>query len=350
MGWYSVVALKPRPRPPVVAAGAVPPTEHEDDAWATVVLLDVHHGLRPAVPDGTVKRLAVVEEVYKSDKHFDRARGGVAIQLTAISLHAAYTPKRLWGYVDVADDGSARFRVPANRPIYFIAYDAQGRAVQRMRTYTHLMPGETQSCIGCHADRNDEPLPLLRAAPEPTPAEPVPLRPPPWGVAGFSFPGHVQPILDQHCVSCHAPTTDENGVVKPPVGEMDLRGTVEPGQRVSFSRAYRSLMVESHPLDKLREMFVGRGDPTSKPLIGFVPTDNSTSWTVPMVAPMTWGSANSHLADLILSGHRDASGKPRIALSAEERDTLIAWIDLNCPFFPGFGKEDTACSMIVNAY
>ena len=34
-----------------------------------------------------------------------------------------------------------------------MALDAQGRAVQRMRTFTHLMPGEVQGCIGCHDHR-----------------------------------------------------------------------------------------------------------------------------------------------------------------------------------------------------
>ena len=43
--------------------------------------------------------------------------------------------------------------VPGGRGVG-CAIDAEGRAVQRMRTFTHLMPGEVQGCTGCHANRN----------------------------------------------------------------------------------------------------------------------------------------------------------------------------------------------------
>ena len=75
-------------------------------------------------------------------------------QFPLVSCGATYAPKKVWGFADVAADGSACFRVPAEVPIYFLALDAEGRAVQRMRTFTHLMPGEVQGCVGCHADRN----------------------------------------------------------------------------------------------------------------------------------------------------------------------------------------------------
>ncbi len=32
---------------------------------------------------------------------------------------------------------------------------------------------------------------------------PKPLVPAAGGSGGFSFPKHIQPILDKHCVSCH---------------------------------------------------------------------------------------------------------------------------------------------------
>ena len=71
-----------------------------------------------------------------------------------VSCGATYAPKKLWGFADVDEDGSAAFQVPSEVPIYFMALDAEGRALQRMRSFTHLMPGEVQGCVGCHADRN----------------------------------------------------------------------------------------------------------------------------------------------------------------------------------------------------
>ena len=79
-----------------------------------------------------------------------------------VSCGATYAPKKVWGLADVAEDGSAAFRVPSEVPIYFLALDGEGRAVQRMRTFTHLMPGEVQGCVGCHADRNSV-VPARRA-------------------------------------------------------------------------------------------------------------------------------------------------------------------------------------------
>jgi len=52
------------------------------------------------------------------------------------------------GYADVAEDGSAYFKVPAEKPIYFIAMDEKGRGLRRMRSFTHLMPGEVQGRNG----------------------------------------------------------------------------------------------------------------------------------------------------------------------------------------------------------
>ena len=56
----------------------------------------------------------------------------------------------LLGTVPVEVNGSAYFRVPARRPPYFQAVDAEGRAVQGMRSVTYLQPGERRWCIGCH--------------------------------------------------------------------------------------------------------------------------------------------------------------------------------------------------------
>ena len=46
--------------------------------------------------------------------------------------------------------------------------DAEGRAVQRMRSFTHLMPGEIQGSIGCHSQRNSVTPGMQLAVPRPT--------------------------------------------------------------------------------------------------------------------------------------------------------------------------------------
>jgi len=77
--------------------------------------------------------------------------------------------------------------------------------VQRMRTFTHFMPGERQSCIGCHADRNYESPAGLQGGRSIAAARPAQdLSEPEWGRRdGFSFAQVVQPVLDKRCVRCH---------------------------------------------------------------------------------------------------------------------------------------------------
>ena len=130
-----------------------PPPDAQGIAWATISMQDVYQGLEPQVKRGEVARIAVVQEIAKPVRVDPNLRA-FGFQFPVVSCGATYAPKKVWGFVNVEDDGSAHFQVPANVPIYFLALDRQGPAVQRMRTFTHLMPGETQGCIGCHADRN----------------------------------------------------------------------------------------------------------------------------------------------------------------------------------------------------
>ena len=59
----------------------------------------------------------------------------------------------------VEEDGSAIFKIPANTPISLQPLDSEGRAIQWMRSWLTGMPGETVSCVGCHEDQNQLPIP-----------------------------------------------------------------------------------------------------------------------------------------------------------------------------------------------
>jgi len=111
------------------------------------------------------------------------------------------------GTVPVETDGSAYFRVPANKELFFQALNAEGLAVQSMRSATHVREGEQLVCAGCHNQRHRvsfpaTPVPLaLRRAPSPLPPDVDGSQP-------FSYPRLVQPVLDRHCVDCHAQHPD----------------------------------------------------------------------------------------------------------------------------------------------
>ena len=304
MGFYNPQPLRPRPRPPVIAT---PLHEAPPDEWATVFLQDVYNGLEAHVRRGEVKQIAVVQEIEKAQlASLDRRAFG--FQFPVVSCGATYAPKKVWGYVPVAEDGSAAFRAPPGVPLYFMALDAEGRAVQRMRSFTHFMPGEIQGCAGCHENRQGSPRPatitsaLYRSA-----AVPRPPAPPEWGLGGFTYARIVQPVLDRHCVRCH------DGI--DPSGGVDLSGDLTD----FFSVSYETLAREDR-----------RG---AKRLTSWISTENGNEANILQVAPKAWGSPASALADLVLSGHPDKEGKPRVKLDPPEQRRVFAWIDLNVPYY-----------------
>ncbi len=125
-------------RLPQVLPDRVDPTR--DDA--IVVLHDIYQGEGlQGVPRGTIKRLRVVAYHY--------GYPGMAGP-DKIGRGGPWEVMRILGTVPVYEDGSAKFRVPANTPISLQALDAEGKAVQLMRTWYTAMPGETASCVGCH--------------------------------------------------------------------------------------------------------------------------------------------------------------------------------------------------------
>lgn len=312
MGFYNPRPVRARPRPPV-RGGTLAARRSDDDAagMATLYLQDVYNGLEPYVERGEVKQIAVVQEVTRAlitspGIH----RPLYDFQRMLVSCGATYVPKQVLGFAEVAEDGSAYFRVPALQPVYFIALDAEGRAVQRMRSFTHLMPGEVQGCIGCHESRHDAPSSLPPSA---LLREPQDLVPPEWGVRGFCYATLVQPVLDRHCVGCHNAREGHR---------LDLSGDRTDCFNVSY--------------EMLADLGQGR---TGSPYVNWIPTYNGHEWNILEITPKVWGSHRSKLATLLLAGHPNEDGKARIALSDAERRRILMWIDLNVPYY---GTADTA--------
>ncbi len=180
--------LVPRPRPhqlPEMAA------EGKSDE-ARFMVLDAHRGL-PGIERGTVKRIRVVAVPAKTQPEMNSPNLG---------LTSEDPGKLVLGTAPVEADGSAHFRVPAGVNVFFQALDADGMALQTMRTITYAQPGQTLACIGCHEHRGEAPQNVLAAA---MTREPSKLTPGPEGSWPLRFDKLVQPVLDANCVKCHSP-------------------------------------------------------------------------------------------------------------------------------------------------
>jgi hypothetical protein len=307
MGFYAPTPLRSRPRPPVIPSTL--PEKTGEDGWATVFVQDIYNGLEPYVRRGEVKQICVVQEMKKSIRVPVELRA-FDFQFPVISCGATYASKTVWGYAPVSEDGSACFRVPTGVPLYFMALDAEGRAVQRMRSFTHFMPGEVQGCIGCHENRNHTSQPRrtdnLRL-------QPLPLQEPEWGgPVGFDYSRIVQPVWDQYCIKCHSGPT--------PPKKVDLSGDKTDYFNVSYEWLARGRRGDS---------FIS----WDSPYVNWIPTYNGHEANILQVAPKTWGSPRSKVADMILAGHPDQDGRPRYQMDEASRRRVFAWIDLNVPYY-----------------
>jgi mono/diheme cytochrome c family protein len=182
------IPVRPQPLPPVLAAQANPDGPQE----GRFLLADVYRGLGE-VKRGDIKRLRIVAVPPKTHP---------TMNFPSMGLTHDDPGKCVLGTVPVEADGSAWFRVPSGVTLFFQALDAQGLAVQTMRSATYAQPGETVGCIGCHEPRTQtaSAKPVLA-----TSREPSRITPGPEGSWPLRYDRLIQPVLDQQCVSCHAP-------------------------------------------------------------------------------------------------------------------------------------------------
>ncbi len=322
LGYYSPQPVRKKEREQLISSTL--PDEKDtsrelEDEWAEIQLMDVYNGLPDNILRGSIKKLAIVQEMEKPLGISPDLRA-FGFQFPVVSAGATYAPKKVWGFATVEKDGSARFKVPARQPIYFLPLDENGMAVQRMRTFTHLMPGEKQGCIGCHADRNYV-VNLNKNTPSAMTREAEELEIPEWGLNGFNYTKQVQPILNKHCISCHGSNL--------PAAGLELTGD----KTDFFNISYENLVRRDTPAE---DFSIGGTNGTfNNKYTSWIPTYNGQEANILRISPGEWGAKASLVARIIESGHKDQKGKARIDLSKIEKLNVYMWIDLNVPYYGG---------------
>ena len=294
------IRLEKRPLPPVYPDSTVP-----GETACTVHVADIYNGpgLR-GVPRGTVKAVRIFAYHYAYNKVGSHE---------GVGTESSWDMKYVLGTAPVHADGSVYFRAPAHVPLSLQPLDADGKAIQLMRSWFVGMPGEHVACTGCHESANSiyNVPPLLKA--------PEAIRP--WegkGVA-WSFMREVQPILARRCAGCHNDqTTDTDMSQENGYGKQSLRGHrpnlasiqptilpyadgLAPSGAGAFTRSYHDL-----------NPYVRRPGPES---------DNH------LFNPGEYAADTSPLVQLLKQGHHG------VKLTDAEWRTLYTWIDLNAPFW-----------------
>jgi hypothetical protein len=243
------------PRPLVARPREPGPAPRTNPAIGTgcMVLADVTFGRNmEGVRPGEIRKLLILETL-PMPVHYS---GG----MEPITRGGTFILERIVGTVPVEPDGSAYFEVPALRSIFFVAMDAEDRAVKRMQSFCSIMPGETVGCFGCHEERS-------RLGP--TGANLLALRRPPSRiepVAGvpdvIDFPRDIQPILDRHCLKCHDYDKRDGGAIlsgdRGPMYSHSYititdRKQVADGRNAFANRPPRSIGASASPLMKMIE-------------------------------------------------------------------------------------------------
>jgi len=279
---------------------------------------DIYHGPGlKGIERGTVKKLRVVALKYREMRiggNRTSGKGGPADVFTPISTGTgSWDVKVILGDATVHEDGSAMFEVPARTPVYFQALNDKNQAVQTMRSWSTLMPGETFSCVGCHEDKNE--TPEMRGATLAMKAGPEKLKPFHGQPRGFSFRKEVQPILDEHCIRCH----HSEGEAKSYILTSDP--VLDPKSKRKWARSYLTLTA-TPVANGVSERARGRANR----IVNWI--SNASEPT--MIPPKYGGATQSKLMDI-----NDPKTSPCPAenrLSDEELGKLAAWIDLVVPF------------------
>lgn len=286
--------LQPTPVPPEVTNTLLA----GDAKTGEVMIADVYCGLGN-VPRGTIKQLRVVQIFPKTTPLANTPRIGIAGEENA---------RAILGTVPVESDGSARFVMPADKPVLFQALDEQGNAYQTMRSTTYVQAGERVSCVGCHEPRMST-MPTANRLPLAFRREPSRLEPGDLGGRPFSFTEMIQPVLNENCVRCHGGEKTDGGV--------DLTATWKDG----FTKAYWALCAEPAP-----------GSPADRGLL--VPRyaqRNQVQVTPPGGAQ---GARGSRLMKLLREGHE------KVQLSDRDLRRVATWIDLNATFYGVYLEGD----------
>lgn len=297
---HSPIPLAARARPPVVPeiAERVPAAQ---PATATISIPNVYESQIPWPAGTRIAALRVYQVLPMSvPSGAPPHETGIRIPQAQDSVNIA---RAVLGTVPVEPDGSAHFTVPARRELFLQALDPQGMAITSMRSATQLQPGEHLTCQGCHEPRPRAPLLPAQA---PLALRRPPSRPKPEvdGTNPFSYPRLVQPVLDRHCVGCHAKSPDK-------APRLDAEPL--PYGAGHFFASYLSLMP------KYGFHNYGGGD-FAQP-----------KWY--RTTPGQFGARASRLHALLQAGHHD------LKLPPEDAHRLNVWLD-SCSLFYGVYEKE----------
>jgi concanavalin A-like lectin/glucanase superfamily protein/hydrazine synthase alpha subunit-like protein len=312
---FHALPVRPRRRPPEIIDRVAWPAEKDrlKPAGGLIYSTNVYQGAPPELA-GKARFLRVLNIEPKTYTYWHKrpylSTGPV------VSAVQSEGVKRVVGTVPIEKDGSVAFEAPTGKALHFQLLDENYRALQTMRSFTGVMPGERRGCLGCHESHSRAPA-QSKDKSIATTQTPRRITPPPWGDDTVSYLRYVRPVLDKYCGECHQGDHEGREV-------FDL--TARPGF-LFFEEPYMIMTGRpawGKPYVKPDKPIPGLGIANMLMVEGYATTDPD-AYVTPK--PMTHLSYNSRLIDIASSGeHYD------VKVDAMGLRKLIAWVDTMCPY------------------
>ncbi len=311
---FHALPVRPRPAPAALADRVAWPArgEHAAPREGTIYSANVYEGT-PAALEGKARFLRVLSIDAKTYTYWHKrpylSTGPVVSAVQSDGV------KRILGTVPIEPDGSVAFHAPPGISLHFQLLDERGRALQTMRSFVGVMPGEHRGCLGCHESHSRAPANEYARGALGGPVRTI--TPPPWSDTTVSFPRYVQPVLDTYCGECHQ-------------GEGKARATLDLTSRPAFdvfTEPYLTLIGKptwGQPYQRPADAGAGFGIANMLMVEAYATVDPKAYVTPP---PMTHLSYKSRLLEIAESGEHHG-----VKVDAINVARLAAWIDAMCPY------------------
>ncbi|MDR1817736.1 MAG: hypothetical protein LBR07_06145, partial [Puniceicoccales bacterium] len=240
-----------------------------------------------------------------------------------ISANQSEGIKKIIGTVPIEDDGSVNFNAPAGIALHFQLLDENKRALQTMKSFTGVQPGEARGCFGCHEKHMNSADSAIGKASRRRPSN---ITPVPWEDITVGFERYVQPALDEYCGGCHGEDSSNKKA------RAAFKSEARPGF-LHFKEPYMTLLgapTWGAPYKKRSDMGPAFGYADTILVEAYSTVDPAAYTTVP---PMTRLSYKSRLVKRFAGEKTTAGDKhPLIKTDKESLERVILWVDAMGPY------------------
>jgi hypothetical protein len=310
--------LRPRTLPPVSPDRIEWPSyEDRDNPQTGVIYSNNVYENMPEEMRGKAKFLRIWSIEHKTYTYWFK-RNYVSSG-PEISANQSEGVKKIIGTVPIEADGSVSFRAPSGIALHFQLLDENQLALQTMKSFTGVLPGETRACLGCHESHIRTAVTaktgkaLTRAPSDITPVA--------WDDITVGYERYVQPTLDKYCGKCHEDPNHD--------AYKKFNATLRPGF-LGFKEPYMTLMGSptwGSPYKKrdAEKPIGGYGWADTILVESYSTLDPVAYQTYP---PMTKLSYKSRLIHRMMSGEHNG-----VKVSGEDLLRVILWVDAMGPYY-----------------